>query len=481
MKRTLAVLAGLLGIATAAIAARTVYTGPLVYESALAYNKNYTLNVQNYGIDTLSATASYSSATVTAQTFTDGQVSTGSFTVASITNLAGKQGTNTVTVSTQAGLSGSSIVIGGTTLTESIHWYTQTSTNAVATSIKNAINSYAPTFSATTTGNRVNITCASSGTWCNNVGLSIVGTSSMTVGAATFSGGLDNTVLSINNVAIIRGTGSGQWAVGVSSAATANNIATAINANTSLSAIVTSTAPAVCGLTNPCGIVKITSLSVGTASAYALYSSSNAQISVSDPATVSSAGRGSSALYGGANASWTINGKDITIAANPFYPKSTYAGQASMVGLPVLFTTGTVAISGLSNATTYYVIPMDANTIRLASSSANAQAGTAITLASSSTPTTAHTYTLAPLAISGTPSFKWQVSNDGSLWQDFTTTSAGVSVSSVTVSAYTAGGASTSWDFGNFGYSYIRLAVLAPTQGGLNLLVTMNGKANSNR
>jgi hypothetical protein len=480
MKRQIAIFAGILGIAAGSYAARTVYTGPLVNESGLAYNKNYSLNVANYGIDALSATASYSSATVTSQTFTDGQVSTGAFTIVSNSNLAGKQGTNTLTVYSTSSISGASITLAGNTLTSSIQWFVGASTNATATSIKTAINNI-PQFTATTVGNRVDIACASSGTWCNTVPLAVVGTSSITAGAATFSGGIDNTFLSVNNVSLIQGSSSGQWAVGASSAATANAIATVINANTSLTSIVTSTAPLVCGLSNACGVVKLTSLSVGTAANYALYSSSNAQISVSLPSTVDSYGRGSSSMYGGANASWTINSANITIASNPFYSKATANGQASMVALPVLYSIGTVAIGGLTTGTTYYIIPVDANTIKLASSSANAQAGTGITLTSSGTATTAHTYTLAPLAITGTPSFKWQVSNDGSLWQDFTTTSSGVAVSSVTLTSYTAGGASTSWDFGSFGYSYIRLAVIAPTTGGLNLLVTLNGKNTNSR
>lgn len=481
MKRKL-VIAGLLAVAAAAVViARTVYRGPLVYESGLAYNKNYSVNVANYGVDQLAATASYSSATVTSQTFSSGRVSTGTITVSSNSNLAGKQGTNTITVLSTNSITGSSIVIGGTTLTESVQWYLQTSTNSVATSIKTAINSYATQFTATTTGNRVNITCASSGTWCNTQTLSVVGTSSITAGAATFSGGIDNGFLAINNVPVRQGTGSNEWAVGASSAATANNIAAAINGNSSLSSIIVSTAPSACGLSNPCGVVKLTSLSVGTAANYALFSSSNSQLTLGGAVTVDSNGRGASAMTAGANAAWTIQGTQITIASNPFWAANSANGQASMTALPVLYSTGSVAIGGLTNQTTYYIIPVDKDTIKLASSSANAQAGTAITLTSSQTLTTANTYTLTPLVISGTPSFKWQVSNDGNLWQDYTTTSSGVSVSSVTILSYTNGGASTSWDFGNFGYNWIRLAVIAPTAGGLNLLVTMNGKTNNER
>lgn len=480
MKRKLSMFAALIGILAGGAIARSIYTGPLVYESGLAYNKNYTLNVANFGIDQLSATASYSSATVTNQTFTSGTVSTGSFTVNTITNLTGFRGTNTLTVLSTTSIRGASISIGGTTLTESIQWYVQTSTNGVATSIKNAINTYATAFTATTTGNAVNITCASSGTWCNTQTLSVIGTSSITASAALFSGGIDTTLLSVNNTSFIAGR---DWAVGASSAATANNIAFAMNLSTSgIFGVVTATAPANCGATNPCGVVKVTSNNTGTNTNYALYSSSQAQISVSLPVTTTTPGRGSTAMTGGTNSAWSLNSTAITIANNPFYAKDIANGQASMVGLPVLLSSGAVPqIGGLTLNTTYFVIPLTKDTFSLSATSTGAVAGLAITITSTQTPTTANTYTLAPLPIAGTPSFKWQVSNDGSLWQDFNTTSAGVAVASVTINSYTFGGASTSWDFGNFGYNYIRLAVIGPTQGGLNLQVRMNGKTNSDR
>lgn len=477
MKRKLAVFAGLLGIVAGIAVARTVYRGPLVYESALAYNKNYTLNVANYGIDQLAATAVYSSATVNTQTFTGGTVSTGSFTVNTVTDLLGKRGTNSLVVLSTNGLTTASITIAGSSLYQGTQWWTQTSTNSVATSIKTAINNLGG-FVATTTGNTVNISCASSGTWCNTVPLAVVGTTSITATAATFSGGIDKTQLSVNNVQLTAGT---DWAVGASTAATANNIATAINANTSLNTIVTSTAPVACGLTNPCGIVKVTALNTGT-NAYALYSSSNSQVTVSVPITTDSYGRGYANMTGGTTSAWTINSPTITIAGNPFWARDSANGQASMVGLPVLLSTAAVPqIGGLTLGTTYFVIPVDYNSFKLSATSTGAIAGLAITITSTQTPTTANTYTLRPLAISGTPSFKWQVSNDGTSWQDFTTTSSGVAVSSVTILSYTAGGASTSWDFGNFGYSYLRLAVIGPTTGGLNLYVGMNGKTNSDR
>lgn len=480
MKRKIGYASLLILVSAVAWGLRTLYRGPLVYEAGLAYDNNYTLNTSNYGIQNLSATASYSSTTVTAQTFDNGTASTGSITVASLTGLAGSQASNYLTVLSTNGLSGATITIGGTNITESIHWYTQTSTAAVATSIKTAINTYAPQFTATVTAptNRVTIVGTSSGTWANGQTLAVTGTSSVTANASTFTGGNDNAIVAINNFPLIQGSGSSKWAVGASTAATGNNIATLINANTDTSAIVTATAPVVCGLSNPCGVVNLTAKTVGTASNYALYTSSNAALALSAPVTSLNAnGNASSAMTGGTDSDVTLNSATIYIPANPFWARATANGQASMTAMQVLYTTGSaVALGGLTNRTTYYVIPVDYNNIKLASSAANARAGTGITITSSSTQTTAATFTLSPLTIAGIPSFKWQVSNDGNLWQDFTTTASGVAISSVTMLSYTYGGTSTSWDFGAFGYQYIRLAVIAPTAGAINLLVTMNGK-----
>lgn len=451
---------GLLGLLKAAT---VVYRGPLVNESALAYDNNYALNLGNRGIDTFSAQASYSSATIPSVSWTDGTQSTGSITVTSLTNLAGAKGTNTLTVLSTNSLTNTSITLSGTSLTEGLQWWTQTSTNAVATSLKNAINNTG-TFTATTTGNRVNITCASSGTWCNNATLAVVGTSSITAGAASFSGGVDNAIIAINNVSLIQGR---DWTVGASTAATATSIAAAINANTSLNTIITSTAPTVCSLR--CGVVIATSTAVGTSNGYALFSSSQAALTLSGVVTTNSVGNGTSAMTGGTASGITLNSPIIT-AANSYTPL--LQGQAGTTGLAVLYTSGSLAIGGLTNQTTYYVIPISRTQFELASSRANAVAGTYITITSSSAQTTAHTYSLAPLTITGTPSFKWQGSNDNSSWND-------VNIASVTFpSPYTAD--STTWDFGSVNYQYMRLAVIGPTTGGVNLVVNTQGKTLGN-
>lgn len=83
-----------------------------------------------------------------------------------------------------------------------------------------------------------------------------------------------------------------------------------------------------------------------------------------------------------------VTGTDrITITAHAF----------PTTGLKVAATTSGVLPGGLS-ATNYYVIVVDANTIKLASSLANAQAGTAVDITSAAG---GGTHTLTPAALAG--------------------------------------------------------------------------------
>lgn len=257
----------------------------------------------------------------------------------------------------------------------------------------------------------------------------------MVVNSANYVGGRDTTTITINGVTLTNGT---DWATGASAAATSKNISDAIMANSSLNTIIRST-------WNASAVVTSTSLAIGTGVNYSLATNNATAITLSG-----------SAMTGGASPSWTVNTPTITIASHGY-----------SLGLGVLYSTGAVAISGLTNQTTYYVTPVDTNSIKLSSSKANAVAGTYITLASSST-TGTHTYTLTPVGISGTPTFKWQASNDNSNWVD-------LAVSSVTFSSpYTA--TSNFWDFGYVPSVYLRLNYVSPTTGCINLRAIGNSK-----
>ena len=76
----------------------------------------------------------------------------------------------------------------------------------------------------------------------------------------------------------------------------------------------------------------------------------------------------------------------------------TITGHGISTGDGLVYSQGTTVIGGLSNNTTYYVIVVDANTIKLAVSEANANNGTAIDLTTQGTGT--HTFTTQGLAVS---------------------------------------------------------------------------------
>jgi hypothetical protein len=82
------------------------------------------------------------------------------------------------------------------------------------------------------------------------------------------------------------------------------------------------------------------------------------------------------------------------------------ASHGYLTGLKVALTTSGALPTGLS-AGNYYVIKVDANTIKLASSVANAIAGTAVDITAAAG---GGTHTLTPAALSGT--VKLQASND---------------------------------------------------------------------
>ena len=176
----------------------------------------------------------------------------------------------------------------------------------------------------------------------------------------------------------------------------------------------------------------------------------------------------------------TFNDSSITLNSAVISATNTYTSldpaQTGAIGFPVLYSSSTLTVAPLVNQTTYYVIPVDRNSFKLALTSTGAVAGLGIVITSSNT---AKTYSLAPIAITGTPSFKWQASNDGVNFNDFTANSYNVAVSSVTMLSYTLGGTSTIWDFGPYDYTWIRLNVVAPTKGGIRLICTPNGEGQS--
>ena len=90
-----AILLGLTGMAGAndnskiRQLSQDAFGGDLTQETALAYDNTYTYDLSKDGIKKISAVIDYGTATIAAQTFTDGLISSGTVTVASTTSLCG--------------------------------------------------------------------------------------------------------------------------------------------------------------------------------------------------------------------------------------------------------------------------------------------------------------------------------------------------------------------------------------------------------
>lgn len=359
-----------------------------------------------------------------------------SFTMTSSTPAALTVLTANFTGGIENGLTNAVLTINGVAYRNGYLWTSNDGTgidnsSMTATSIAAMIN-HITGLSATSASSVVYTTATTGGTAGNDFTITS-STSGMVVQTANYTGGRATTTVTINGTVL---TNAVDWTTGATSSATAKSISDAIMANSSLNTIVRST-------WNASAVVTSTSLAIGTVSNYVLTTNNSASLTVTG-------------YSGGAIAAWTINTPTITVTGHG-YPQ----------GLGVVYSTGVIAISGLTNLTTYYVIPVDANHITLASSRANALAGTYILLASSST-TGQHTYTLTPQGIAGSASWKWQESNDNTNWID-------LSVTTVTLSSPYAA-SSNFWDFGQLNPQYLRLNIVGTTAGCINLRAKGNGK-----
>jgi hypothetical protein len=306
---------------------------------------------------------------------------------------------------------------------------------------------------STTAATVVTLSCSSSGTLCNTYTLTS-STKALAVGGATFSGGKNQTNVTIGPFILQQGSTQGPftWTVGANAGATAINISSAIMNTPSVAAVLQSTT------VGGGAIVYATSVANGTAYNYVL-SVTTPALTVSGPA-----------MAGGVDPAYALNGTAISL------PSTTFT-----TGLQVVYSTatsGSAGINGLGYGTTYYIGVIDANHVGLGTSLANAQAGTFVTLASSRTSTSAQSFTLAPLPITGTASFIWQSSDDGINFANITSNYNGVAVSSASlVTPYTA--TSFTWDFGTYSHRYLNLKATAPTTGAAAFTLYLNVKSST--
>jgi hypothetical protein len=436
MKKTIAAFLGVLGLAVAAYSIGL--SGLIINQPGIAVNTRYSFDLNAADVNTVAATAVYSSAAFSSSNFSTGQGSTGSFLVASNTLLTAAAATNNITVSA-AGSTGDSVVIqkrdkpGAYVLLAGRDWSYGATTALTAASIAHAMQTI-PWLSSSASGSVVYAT-APAGAFYNGIHFG-TNASSLSLAHATLVGGVDAPTVCVIGYCFQAGR---DYTVGASSALSATALKNAINAKAGLSSYVSAATQT--------SSVTVQSVFAGAYDNFPLSTSNSSAISVIHPTMV-----------GGANPAWVLGGKSISLPAHGF-----------TLGLPVLYSVGSGAavISGLTGETTYYAIPVDANTVQLASSANNAVAGTAIVLASSSTVTAAKSYTLAPLPwVAGSAGFDWETSPDNTTWTPIAT-------SSVTFS--NGGAGSMAWTFNGLAPRYLSLNVTGPTAGGLKLAVTANG------
>lgn len=167
--------------------------------------------------------------------------------------------------------------------------------------------------------------------------------------------------------------------------------------------------------------------------------------------------------------SYQLNYTDATPGAQDFAAANVTVNPANTITITAhgFFTGLKVALSGTNlptglSATNYWVIVVDANTISLASSLANAQAGTAVHITGAGTTSDA---ALTPASISQV--VKLQQSNDGKTYFD---------VSGVTVTI--TGASNTLWLVTNPPTLWHKI-VVTPTSGALDLDVIVCNRNNS--
>ena len=439
------------------------YNGNLANEPSLSYSKKFVIDMAPYSASKVSAQMVYSTVTVADATFLDGSESTGSITIVNYARLNAAKATDKITVRSYSGLAGASLTFGfynnpqgAITLTNGNQWNADTTVSLTADSIVAAITAYTP-LAAVNRAGVIYTTAPVNGTLYNGYFITS-NISSIAVTTAYMAGGLDNATLTIGSKVLT--AGGIDWVAATSNAQTATNLASTITA-AGIGLVAVSRA----------AVIFATSTLNGTAYNYTL-ASSTTDITVS-----------TSAMYTGSDPGFALNGHIFTTkAATQFSP-----------GAPVLYGAGnTPAIGGLTGGTTYYVSGPGVGSFSLATLSTSAIAGylvgvdtqdfVTITSTNSQLYSSRHTYTLSGVPWTGTASFTWQSSNDGTNYINAPSTgTVSFSSSTVTTLSTTTVVSGFGVDFGSYNYRYLRLSYFAPTWGSASFVVPVNIKMDGTR
>ena len=433
-----------------------IYEADVVTKTAQGADFTQVIDLANPVLRRVSMQATWADGTPGGlNSFNTGTRSTGAITVSNFASLAAANAQVIITISSNAAsaLTGAVLDINGAKFREGIEWAVGASTLATAQSLSNAINAHAGLRSTHTLTAQAIIYASASvtGSYYNSYSVTSSTPTALLLSASTLTGGQDNATIQFPSLGVTLTQGT-EWNAVTSNAITAENIENAIGANSTLTALFTSTHP--------------TGASI-------VYSSVTLNGQIFIPISVSSRtaltlsnGVG---LTGGTHGLINIVNDTITGVSTNTYP----------TGLKVLYSTTTgPIIGGLIPQTTYFVIHQDDTHMKLATSAANAIAGTAIDLLSMTTSSNSvHNLTPLSLSLASNTGFLWQASNDGVSYSTFTYQSTTTAISSVTLSASNLSGTQL-WDFGEIGYRYLRFLFTAPTNGGIALRVRQYGKDN---
>jgi len=484
------VLAGLACLTVTAVHAATAkLVGPVDSEAGLTYSKNVPINMNTYGVDQLAVQVNYSTVSAPALAFTDGSESTGTITVTSNTGISTTTATAYLVVRS-TNVPGACITYfngsSGQTTCNPGSWRVDVTSDTAADIATQMSTQFSAILSTSNTQSNVYSTATLAGSAGNSMTFA-TNTSSITVNGNTsqtgsFSGGQDGATLWIGNTQYKFGVNVG---IGAAASNTATNLAAAIAASSATTNITAASAGA---------IVSATSTVVGTQMNVTIYSSTQAALTIGG-STVTVAGlngAGQGQMWGGTNSAYTIAlypGTTnqymvvyITTTTNPayFWP----AGLTPMIALPVLYSTGSAtAIMGLTNQTTYYLIPVTPSSYGLSTTSTGALAGynalpvisttngTFIILSSSQSKVSADSFSLTPPAYTGTTTLTWYVSNDCINYTTYPST--GLVTLTPTASIQTYG-----YDFGTINYKCVQANLVrsVSTTAGETLSIIANGK-----
>jgi len=275
--------------------------------------------------------------------------------------------------------------------------------------------------------------------------------------ASTMLGGQDNAVACLNGTCV---TANKDFYPVTSNAQTATNLAAAFNASVA-SLTVTSVAAG--------AVVFSTANIVGTAGNYTITTSTQGALTIG-PYTSSNVvtGFATGTMYGGSSSSYTINTSAIRIPSHG-YPLALMVSIASTTGNTAIYTSTAVGgtATALTQGSTWYVVPIDANNIALATSSTMAVAGLPVVLVSSAVKTTADSWLIHVSTTAGSASFGFYGSNNGT---DFLQIGSSVTFSGG--SAYVYPSSATYVDIGNVDWKYFQMNVAPPATSGAIVIKT---------